>query len=137
MSPYKDEVELCQAQYCVPKPDALLPVAVAITYCVDAFEPVVVLPKWAAAFTASEASCDWLGLDGAVEPLSDQTPVRIPAGLPAAVPAPLQKYVRLATPWQYCVTLFSHELPPTLLRKFCRIDDSPDGSLLVHCEPQR
>src|SRR5438067_8815400 len=117
MFPYDDEVELCQAQYCVPKPEALLPVAVAITYCVVLFEPAAVLPKCAAALVASAASWDWLGLDGAAEPLSDQVPARIPDGLPAAWPAPLQKNVPLATPWQYCVTLVSPQLPPTPLRK--------------------
>jgi hypothetical protein len=135
MFPDDDEVELCHAQYRVPKPDALLPLDVAITYCVVLFEPAAVLPKCAAALTASAASCDWLGLDGAAEPLSDHVPARMCDGLPAAWPAPLQKNVPLATPWQYCVTLFSHELPPTPLRKLLRMPASPDGSLPVHCEP--
>jgi hypothetical protein len=74
MLPADDEVELCQAQYCVPKPDELLPVAVAITYCVELFEPDAVLPKWAAALTASAASCDWVGCEGAAEELSDHEP---------------------------------------------------------------
>src|SRR4051794_10576421 len=106
MFPYADEVELCHAQYCVPKPDALLPVAVAITYCVVLFEPAAVLPKCAAALTASAASWDCVGLDGAAAPLSDHVPARMCDGLPAAWPAPLHEIVPLATPWQYCVTLF-------------------------------
>ena len=70
MFPAVDEVELCHAQYCVPKPEALLLCAVAITYCTDAFELEVALPKCPAALMASDASCDWLGFDGAAEPLS-------------------------------------------------------------------
>ena len=65
MLPYEDEVELCQAQYCVPKPEALLPCAVAITYWTEPFELELVLPKCPAALTASAASCDWVGCAGA------------------------------------------------------------------------
>ena len=36
-------------------------------------------------------------------------------GFPAFWLAPLQEVVPLATPWQYCVTLFSHGLPPAPL----------------------
>src|SRR5690348_18440299 len=75
MFPADDEVELCQAQYCVPKPDELLCVAVAITYWVDAFELAVELPKCPAALMASLASCVWEGCDGAAEVLSYQTDV--------------------------------------------------------------
>jgi hypothetical protein len=55
----------------VPKPDALLPVAVAITYCTVALvlEP---LPKCCAALTASAASCVSVGWAGAAEVLSNQ-----------------------------------------------------------------
>ncbi len=58
MLPYDELVALCQAQYRVPNPLALFPVAVAITYWTLALLPAVVLPKYAAAFTASAASCD-------------------------------------------------------------------------------
>src|SRR5690242_10365086 len=126
MFPYWDDVELCQAQYCVPKPEALLLCAVAITYCTEAFEPPVVLPKYCAALMASAASCDWLGLDGAAELLSDNVPARMPPGLPACWPDDPHVIVPLATPWQYWVTLFSHELPPTPERKPFKIPDSPD-----------
>src|SRR5579884_1775869 len=112
MFPYEDEVELCHAQYCVPKPEALLPCAVAITYCTVSLTAELVLPKCAAARTASPASCDWVGDDGAAEPLSDQTPARV-TPFPACVPLDPQVTVPAATPWQYCVTLFTHELPPT------------------------
>jgi hypothetical protein len=63
-------------------------------------------------------------------------PFSTPVGLPAAVPAPLQKIVPLGTPWQYWVTLLFHELPPTPLKKLCWSAASPLGSLLFHCEPQ-
>src|SRR5690349_19543995 len=91
-------VELCQAQYCVPNPDALLPCAVAITYCTLALLLEAVFPKCWAARTASAASCDCLGRDGAEDALSYQNPARIPVGLPAGVPAPLQNTVPLDTP---------------------------------------
>src|SRR5712691_10321146 len=113
MLPEDELVELCHAQYCVPNPLALFPVAVAITYWTLALLPAVVLPKCTAAFAASAASCDCEGRDGARDALSYQKPAKMPVGLPAAVPAPLQKMVPLATPWQYWVTLFSQELPPT------------------------
>src|SRR5713101_2273543 len=100
-------VELCQAQYCVPKPVALFPCAVAITYCTLALLLEVVFPKCWAALTASAASCDCLGRDGAEDALSYQKPTRLPAGLPAGVPAPLQNRVPLGTPWQYWTTLFN------------------------------
>src|SRR5205823_3916157 len=67
MLPYWDEVELCHAQYCVPNPDALLPVAVATTYCTVLFVVELVLLNWPAALTASAASCDCVGCDGAPE----------------------------------------------------------------------
>jgi len=76
-------VELCQAQNWRPKPDELFPCAVAITYWVEAFEEPLVLPKCRAARTASEASCDCLGFEGAVEPLSYQVPARMALGFPA------------------------------------------------------
>jgi hypothetical protein len=44
--------------------------------------------------------------------------------------------VPLATPWQYCVTLFSQELLPALPKKLCRTLASLDGSFPLHCEPQ-
>jgi len=104
------EIELCQAQYCVPKPLDLFPVEVLITYCTVLLLPAAVLPKKAAARVASAASCDCVGVAGAALALSYQTPARTPAGLVAAVPAPLQKVVPVATPWQYCVTLLFQEL---------------------------
>src|ERR1700758_2931819 len=116
MFPAEDEVELCHAQYCVPKPELLLLCAVAITYCTDAFELEVVLPKCPAALTASAASCDCVGLDGAAEPLSLKVPARIPLGFPACCPDVPHVIVPLATPWQYWVTLFNHLLPPTFPR---------------------
>src|SRR6266566_5460797 len=106
-------VALWYAQYCVPNPRELCPDAVAITYCTLAFLAPVVLPKCCAARTASAASCDWRGCDGARLPLSAKTPAKMPDGLPAAVPEPLQNTVPLGTPWQYWVTLFAQELPPT------------------------
>src|SRR6478672_64145 len=135
MLPLPDEVELCHAQYCVPKPEALLLCAVAITYCTDAFELEFELPKCPAALIASFPSCVWVGCDGAAELLSCQTLARIPLGFPAC---PVEPHVELplAMPWQYCVTLFSHELAPAWFRKFWTIADSPDGSM-PHCEPQR
>ena len=57
-------------------------------------------------------------------------------GFPAFWLEPLQDVVPRATPWQYCVTLFSHGLPPAPLKKLWRIEASPDGSFPVHCEPQ-
>src|SRR3954453_13058289 len=138
MLPDEDEVELCHAQYCVPKPEALLLCAVAITYCTVLLATELVLPKCPAALTASAASCDWVGCCGAAVPLSLNVPTQIPLGFPAAFPAPLQKTVPLATPWQYCVTLFSQLLPPTSVRKLWTVPASPDGSLPPpHCEPQR
>src|SRR5579864_4693635 len=112
MLPYDELVALCQAQYCVPNPVGLFPCAVAITYCTLALLEEVVLPKCAAAFTASAASCDCEGCDGAAEPLSDQTPAKMPGGLLLGVPLLLQNRVPLPTPWQYWVTLLSQELPP-------------------------
>src|SRR5204862_1546236 len=135
--PTDEDVELCHAQYCEPKPEALLPWAVAITYCVEAFDEPVVLPKCCAARTASAASCDWLGCDGAADPLSFQVPARMLLGLPACWPLEPQNTVPTATPWQSCVTEFSQELPPTPWRKLCSLAASPDGSLPFHCEPQR
>jgi len=52
----------------------LFPVAVAITYWTLSLLPASVLPKCAAAFTASAASCDCDGRDGAADALSAQTP---------------------------------------------------------------
>src|ERR1035437_6203180 len=101
------------AVLCPAPPRVVFPVAVAITYWTLALLPAGVLRKCAAAFTASAASCDCDGRDGAEAALSDQTPASMPDGLPAAVPAPLQKKVPLATPWQYWVTLFNQGLPPT------------------------
>src|SRR5690348_5121954 len=101
MFPYGDEVELCHAQYCVPKPAALLCVAVAMTYCVVLFEPLAVLLKCCAALIVSPASCDCVGCAGAAEAASYQTDVdENDTPPPAAVPAPLQKVVPDATPWQ-------------------------------------
>src|SRR5579875_3094224 len=108
-----------------------------MTYCTLALLVAEVLPKKAAARTASAASCDCVGLDGAAAALSYQAATKIPVWLPAGVPAPLQKYVPLATPWQYWVTVCSQGLPPTPLKKLTRIPSSPLGSLLFHCEPQR
>src|SRR5215472_17485538 len=78
MLPYDELVALCHAQYCVPNPLALFPCAVAITYCTLALLEEVVLPKCAAAFTASAASCDWEGCEGAAEALSYQTSAKMP-----------------------------------------------------------
>src|SRR5215471_5746309 len=111
--PYDELVALWYAQYCVPNPLELFPVAVAITYCTLALLPPVVLPKCCAARTASAASCDWRGCDGAGLALSAQTVAKTPAGLPAWVSEPLQNTVPLGTPSQYWVTLFAQELPPT------------------------
>src|SRR6476661_5291165 len=108
-----------------------------MTYWVVALLPFAVLPKWAAARTASAARSDWRGRDGAAEPLSYHTPASIPEGLPAFWPLVPQNVVPDATPWQYCTTLFSHALPPTSPRKFCTSVASPDGSFPVHCDPQR
>ena len=93
--PTVELVELWYAQYCEPKPLELFPVAVAITYCTLALLEALLLPKYCAALTASAAICDWRGLDGAALALSFQTPAKMPDGLPAAVPEPLQKTV----PW--------------------------------------
>src|SRR6516225_6698692 len=132
-------VELCHAQYCVPKPLALLPVAVLMTYCTWVFELALVLPKCAAALAASAANCDCVGRDGAAEPLSYHEPPYTPLGLTACVPEEPQVTVPEATPWQYCVTELFHELPPTPLKKACWMPASPLGSLeplVPHCEPQ-
>jgi hypothetical protein len=94
----------------------LFPGEVAITYCTEAFELALVLPKFPAAFTASAASCDWVGCDGAVEPVSYQVSTYIPASFPACCGLDgLHVLVPLATPWQYWATLFNHWLPPTFL----------------------
>src|SRR5579859_3537828 len=114
MLPAEELGELWEAQYCVLKPPELLAVEVAITYCTLALLAAVVLPKWLAARTASAAICDCRGRLGADELLSYQTPAYMFAWLPAGVPAPLQNTVPVATPWQYWVTLFIQELPPTL-----------------------
>src|SRR5579863_5311509 len=82
MLPNDELVALCQAQYCVPNPLALFPVAVAITYWTLALPEAVVLPKCAAALTASAASCDCDGRDGAEVALSGQTPAKMPDWLP-------------------------------------------------------
>src|SRR5438046_1343501 len=131
-------MELCHAQYCVPNPLALLWVAVLMTYWAVALDEVVVFPKCAAAATASAASCDWVGLDGAADALSNQTPpaARTPAGLVACVPALPHVTVPAATPWQYCVTELFQALPPTPLKNACWIAAWPDGSLEFHWEPQ-
>ena len=84
-----------------------------MTYCTVVFELAEVLPKCAAALTASLAICASVGEDGAALALSYQTPARTPEGLVAAVPAPLQKMVPLETPSQYCVTVLFQELAPT------------------------
>ena len=96
--PAVELVELCQAQYCVPKPLELFLLAVAMTYCTLALLEAVVLPKCWAALAASEASCDWRGWVGAADAVSYQKPAKIPDGLPAGVPVPLQNTVPLATP---------------------------------------
>src|SRR3954462_2823168 len=134
MLPYVDDVELCQAQYCEPKPEALLPCAVATTYCTVALVWAAVLPKCPAARMASPARSDWLGRDGAALG-SCQTPARMPLGFPACAPLAPQVIVPVATPWQYCVTEFSQLLPPTEPRNPCKMPSSPDGSLPVHCDP--
>src|ERR1700674_289050 len=136
MVPYELEVELCHAQYWVPKPLELFPVAVLITYWVVVLLPAAVLPKCAAAAMASLASCDWVGLLGAAAALSYQMPARTPVGFPAWVPLEPQKTVPEATPSQYWVVLLAHELPPTPLKKLCWMAASPLGSLLFHCVPQ-
>src|SRR3954471_12685025 len=103
MLPCVDDVELCHAQYCEPKPEALLPCAVATTYCTVAFALAAVLPNHSAARMASPARSDWLGRDGAALG-SFQTPARKPFGFPACSPLVPQVMVPVATPWQYCVT---------------------------------
>src|SRR5579871_6662601 len=101
MLPYDELVELCHAQYEVPKPLALFRVAVAMMYCALALKLALapVFPKWAAARTASPASCDWRGWDGAALLLSYHT-MTTPVGLPisAACPALLQEVVPVGTP---------------------------------------
>ena len=92
-----EDVELCQAQYWFLKPEALLPVAVAIMYCTCVFADAEVLPKYCAALIASAASCDWVGRDGAAAPLSTKVPPNTVA-FDAGVPAPLQNVVPEATP---------------------------------------
>ena len=84
MLPEDELVALCQAQYCVPNLLALFPVAVAITYWTLALLAAVVLLKSPAALTASDASWDCDGRDGAEVVLSDQTPAMMPDELPAA-----------------------------------------------------
>src|SRR3954447_9263836 len=105
MLPDVDDVELCHAQYCEPKPEAFLPCAVATTYCTVALLLEVVLPNRSAARMASPARSDWLGRDGAAL-VSCQTPPRMPLGFPACTPLAPQVIVPVATPWQYCVTEF-------------------------------
>src|SRR4051812_19456013 len=114
----------------------LLWVAVLITYCTVVLLAAVGLPKCAAAAIASAANCDCVGVVGAADPLSNQTPASTPVGLVAWVPEVPQDVVPEATPWQYWVTLLFQELPPTWLKKFCWMAASPLGSLLFHCEPQ-
>src|SRR5438132_13983851 len=134
------DVELCHAQNWVPKPLELCPEGVEITYCTLALLAALVLPKCAAARVASPARADWEMRFGSELP-SHQTPASWLVWLPAAWPAPLQKKVPEATPWQYWVTLLAHELPPTWLKKLCWIPASPLGSLVgalleqAHCEP--
>ncbi len=118
----------------MPNPEELCPVAVAITYWTLVFLAAVVFPKWFAAATASAASCDCNGCDGALLP-SDQLPPRTPVGFVAWTPLVPQVIVPAATPWQYCVTELFQELPPTLLKKLVRSAASPDGSL-DQAEPQ-
>jgi hypothetical protein len=133
MFPYELEVELCQAHHCVPNPVMLLPVAVLITYWTWAFDAAVVLPKCAAAATASAASCDWVGWDGAALALSNQICVdalKTPVGFVACVPLEPQLVVPLATPSQYCVTELFQLLPPTFEKKLCWMDASPEGSFV-------
>src|SRR5260370_16075245 len=103
-------VELWYAQYCVPNPLELFPVAVAMTNWAFALLSL----KCTEAFAASAASCDCVGCDGAAEPLSAKRPPKAAFVLWARpVPPPLQKIVPLPTPWQYWSTLLNHELPPT------------------------
>src|SRR5438445_13664181 len=101
MLPYWDEVELCHAQYCVPNPDSLFPVAVATTYGTVLFVVELVLPNWPAALTASAASCDCVGCDGAADALSAQVVTKIPLWFPACWPDVPHVIVPFATPWQY------------------------------------
>src|SRR4051794_33019179 len=112
MLPDVEDVELCHAQYCVPKPEALLPCAVATMYWTVALVLAVVWPKGGAARVASAARSDWLGRDGAGVPVSRQVPPRTPLGFPACAPLVPHVIVPVATPWQYCVTEFSQLLPP-------------------------
>src|SRR6476646_3417210 len=140
MLPADELVELCHAQYWVPKPVALLPVAVLITYWTCVFAPAVVLPKCAAALTASAASWLCVGWLGAAAPPSNHVPPRrLPPGFTAWTPLVPQVTVPDGRPWQYWVTELFHELPPTRLKKSCWMATSPDGSFdpfEPHWEPQ-
>src|SRR5689334_7315613 len=87
MSPYGDPtpkywlyVSSCQAQNpeVGPKWSGCMPVADTITYCVLRFETAVVLPKCAAALTASFARSVGVAFVGAGVPMSAQTPASAP-----------------------------------------------------------
>ena len=76
MLPYEDEVELCHAQYAVPKPDALLLCEVAITYCTVVVRAVeLVLPKCA-------GRLDGLGGELRLRRAATARPSRCPAYMP-------------------------------------------------------
>src|SRR5689334_545366 len=93
-------VSVCQAQYCVPKPDGVTPCGEATTICTL----VPLTPKWVAARCASVVSWACEARAGDLTPLSTQVPASgLEAGWPACVPAVPQIVLPTATPEQYCV----------------------------------
>src|SRR4051795_5422361 len=91
----------------------------AMTYCVSVLEPGAVLPKCAAARTASAAiwSMDGMFRTPAVngtagDALSNHTPLsREPLGTPTCDAPVGQVTVPEGTPWQYCWLTFVQSSP--------------------------
>src|SRR4051812_23434500 len=105
-------VELCQAQYCVPKPEALLPDAVSMTNCTSANE---LYSGCCAARTASAASWLCVGRVGAAEPVSQNCPATRLSGKDGIgceqLVAPDEAPTEVGpVPMQYCFTELTHAL---------------------------
>src|SRR5579883_1038992 len=111
--PAGEEVAACHAHQAVPKPDMVTWLGVKTKYVA-----LGSYPKWAAALTASPATCDWETVEGTAV-TSCQAPFSWPAGLVMWTAAgwPAQLVVPRGTPWQYWVVLFIQAVPPTFWKK--------------------
>src|SRR6516164_6487843 len=109
-------VTLCHAHHDVPnplieRPDGVNTITVAPT-CAAAG-----MPNLPAAYAASPAIADWVGLEGTAFVASTMTPFSWPIRFWMCVPADPQLTVPRLTPWQYCASTPSQLDPPTFVKK--------------------